>query len=102
MYRQGDVCLVPTTECLRGLRRERGPGPIILARGEATGHAHVIASPRVRAVQGERGNRFIVVPQGGFADLQHEEHDAIRIPPGTYRIQIQREYTPGSVRRVSD
>jgi hypothetical protein len=32
----------------------------------------------------------------------HEEHGAIPLPRGWYRVVRQREYTPGAVRIVAD
>jgi hypothetical protein len=34
--------------------------------------------------------------------LEHEDHDTIMIPPGTYQVVRQREYSPGAVRYVAD
>jgi hypothetical protein len=34
--------------------------------------------------------------------LRHNEHDAIRIPPGLYYVGHQREFHAGEARRVSD
>jgi hypothetical protein len=43
----------------------------------------------------------IVVRTGG-AVLQHEEHSAIVLDPGTYRLPGQREYAPEAIRNVAD
>jgi len=32
----------------------------------------------------------------------HEEHGPISLEPGTYRVWIQREYSPEAIRRVLD
>ena len=34
--------------------------------------------------------------------LEHDQHDAISIPPGTYQIVRQVEYSPAAIRTVSD
>jgi hypothetical protein len=40
------------------------------------------------------------LPEGGR--VVHEEHAAIPLPKGWYRVIRQREYVPGSVRLVAD
>jgi hypothetical protein len=37
---------------------------------------------------------FLVV-QGGGAELRHEEHRSVAVPPGSYRIVRQRTYDVG-------
>jgi hypothetical protein len=34
--------------------------------------------------------------------VEHQEHEAIVIPPGKYRSVIQSEYTPQEIKRVAD
>ncbi len=34
--------------------------------------------------------------------LEHQEHDALRIPPGTYYVGRQQEFSAGELRRVAD
>ena len=101
MYRQGDVLLVPVhdipDEAKVGAREN---GRIILAHGEATGHAHAIADPETELLE-NRGNRYLRVGETG-ATVRHEEHGPIALPPGNYRVVIQREYTPTEDRRVTD
>lgn len=108
MLRQGDVLLVPD-EHPGGSRRVR-PGPrLILAEGEATGHAHAIRSRAVSHPDAhllERGEQRWLVAEHEVT-LEHEEHAAIAVPPGVYRVVIQREYVPSHVpaqrtRRVVD
>jgi hypothetical protein len=74
---------------------------MVLALGEATGHAHAIAAP------GELlrdSDPFVPdhlhLPSGGR--LVHEEHATISLPKGWYRVIRQREYVPGAVRVVAD
>ena len=43
----------------------------------------------------------IKVGDGG-AELKHEEHATITLPPGNYRIRRQREWTAENVRIVAD
>lgn len=108
MYRQGDVLIVPVpdetaSEAVAGLRAEpRDPrGRMVLALGEVTGHAHAVVGPGdLYREDGPFAPAFLHVPSGGR--VVHEEHAAIPLPRGWYRVVRQREYVPGAVRIVAD
>ena len=101
MYRQGDVLLVPVKSVPAKARKgRRDRGRIVLAYGERTGHAHAIESMAVDLLE-RRSDRFIRIPEEG-ATLRHEEHGPIELAPGSYRVVLQREYTPERVVRVAD
>lgn len=89
MYRQGDVLLLPVSSA-PGEVVESGD-QIVLVLGEATGHAHVLHAPGLERLRTRRAD-FVRV--GADAELRHDEHHTIAIPPGTYRIVRQREYVP--------
>ena len=103
--RQGDVLLVPVDEAPDGARPvARTGGRLILAEGEATGHAHAIGSHRATLLEAGE-DRYLRV--GSPVTLDHEEHAPITVAPGTYRVVIQREYVPAEIapssfRRVVD
>lgn len=44
----------------------------------------------------------ILVVEGDFMPLTHDEHDAIRIPPGRYYVGGQQEWDAATARRVAD
>ena len=95
MYRQGDVLIVPVDEVpphLKPVPAENGLA--ILAHGEAPGHRHAIADPRVSLFGGPPGLFMQVLGDAPVA-LEHAEHATIAVPPGNYRIVRQREYQPG-------
>lgn len=74
-----------------------------LAYGEVTGHAHRVTSGDFDLRQCPKTHvKYLRVITESF--LKHEEHSPIVIPPGTYRIGIQREYDPFEklIRKVSD
>jgi hypothetical protein len=100
MYRHGDVLIVPVVAIPTEAKREKREGDIILALGEATGHAHRIKTPGVVTfVAGE--DRYIQVED--LAELSHEEHATIALPKGAYRVTHQRVYVPGALpERVVD
>ncbi|BCY11150.1 hypothetical protein [Actinoplanes sp. L3-i22] len=105
MYRQGDVLIIPVARgelpACAPLPRDRR-GRMVLARGEATGHAHVVGGPGVQLLADldDPELMFLAVPQ--HARVSHEEHGPIPLPSGDYRVVRQREYVPGSFRPVAD
>jgi hypothetical protein len=104
MYRQGDVLIVPVQslpENLEPIGREGGR--VVLAHGEATGHAHAITAEGAALFRDpELAAIFMTVSGEMPVALEHEEHSTISIPPGSYRVIRQREYTPEEIRYVAD
>lgn len=96
LLRQGDVLLVPVDALPVGVvARPRGPGRLVLAQGEATGHAHVIAEPGCElSVLPVTRERFLSVLAEAGVTLAHEEHGPIAVAPGLYEVHRQREYQP--------
>ena len=89
--RQGDVLLVEVDGIPDEARAEARSGRIVLAEGEATGHAHAVHDHDARTFTYE-GERFLLTRS--TAQLVHEEHAPIEVPPGSWRVIIQREYVP--------
>jgi len=105
MFRQGDVLLVQVSEVPADAAACNVDGDVILAYGEATGHAHWLKADTVKplakgGVWEPSAERFIQALEG--ATLRHEEHAPIEIPPGNYRVVQQVEYTPEAIRNVAD
>jgi hypothetical protein len=101
--RQGDIMLVPVDKLPKGLTEvPRENGRIVLAEGEATGHAHVLEGEAtfLAADLEELEGRFLAVEED--SKLVHDEHGPIGIAPGNYEVRRQREYAPEAPRRVSD
>lgn len=98
LYRHGDVLLaaVPTLP----LDAKPVPG-LILAHGELSGHAHRIREAGVAQLFTQVGFTYLRVT-GAKATLVHEEHRAIELPTGIYRVWQQREYSPTAIRTVLD
>jgi hypothetical protein len=96
MARQGDVLLVEVDDELPHgcVIADFDDGYVILARGEATGHAHRIESPAAALYRAPDGAWYLRADES--TALVHEEHDPIPVPPGTYRVVRQREYARAS------
>ena len=101
MFRQGDVLLKPTKMpsgttliCISAEKR------VVLAEGEATGHAHAIYGKGAKLYQ--KDNRFFLCVVMPNVKIEHEEHDDIPLPIGDYEVVRQREYSPEEIRNVRD
>ncbi|PXW23374.1 hypothetical protein [Paraburkholderia caballeronis] len=108
-FRQGDVLIervdalpdAPLTEVL-------ADGRVVLAYGEVTGHAHAIypeAGVLPAKLWDADAERFLQVMER--TSIRHEEHGAIPLEPGIYRVSkfgagTQREYSPEEIRSVAD
>ena len=100
MLRQGDVLLVEINDlpsAMDDVMPERRGGRVeyVLAHGEATGHAHAISASGQVALRRHPEQGMFLVVQGGGAELRHEEHRPLTVPPGAYRIVRQRTYDVG-------
>lgn len=100
-FRQGDVLVEMVKAIPAGERKPvaRDNGRIVLAYGEATGHAHAICEADVEMI--EVGGERMLISETGFRII-HEEHAPIAVPPGNFRVTQQREYHPEAIRNVLD
>lgn len=97
MYRQGDVLITPTKDPIPQGAKKREDG--VLARGEATGHAHRV-DPAQAQIYDEKGAVYLQVLAP--TEVVHEEHGPISLMPGTYKVSYQREYDGTDWRWVKD
>lgn len=98
LYRHGDVLIRQIVSLPKGAQKRAGA---TLAQGEVTGHSHRIQPPH--AVQlWVQGNDLFLEVKEPLATLAHEEHRAIELPYGLYRIWRQREYRPDAYVEVMD
>ena len=105
IYRQGDVLLIAVDSIPADAAPCTIDGDVILAYGEVTGHAHRLAPDTVKpfakgGVWSPAAERFLTALDG--ATITHEEHGAIALAPGCYRVIQQREYHPDAIRNVAD
>jgi hypothetical protein len=94
MYRQGDLILIP----VKNVTVNGEVKMTTLASGEDSGHFHAIMGAfDDKFLRVDVGTDLVVNPPG-----QSWRHNPIFIPPGTYEVRIQREYTPAGARKVED
>ncbi len=113
MYRQGDVLLLALPEPPAGCDPSTGIDgtAAVLARGELSGHDHVLHGA-ARYYPSAAGGVIELREPGELrhqlADGSQAEHDPIVLPPGWYRRLQQVEYVersrffPARRRRVAD
>jgi hypothetical protein len=106
-YRQGDLLLVKDGKPWGMNEMKVRPSKVLLL-GEATGHAHKFADNEdVEILDGETGFRDNVRTATWLrvkkeAKLVHDEHKAIVIPIGYYRVVRQREFDGTETRFIAD
>jgi hypothetical protein len=98
MWRHGDVLI---QRCRSVPSSARKLPHVVLAKGEITGHAHRIAE-RDAASLWQQDDELYLQVTASKATVVHEEHGPIELNAGSYRVWIQREYTPQEIRRVID
>ena len=101
-YQQGDVILEAVGEMPLGNPVATEQGHFILARGEATGHAHRIES--IAGVEFIEKDGMFYIHNAKPVMVRHEEHKPIIIPAGIWRVRGVREYDhfAEEARRVAD
>jgi hypothetical protein len=95
MHRQGDVLFTKIEELPEGLKARKSR---VIVEGEATGHHHSLVDGRV--LEDAQGYLFLAVLKA--TQVVHQEHHAITLEPGFYRVTRQREYSPEAIRTVID
>lgn len=98
-YRQGDVLIERIVKIPPSAQRQDAK-VIVLAHGEATGHAHTIKDRDSADWWKTESEHFLEIAAG--AEVVHQEHGTIHIPKGRYRVSRQREYSPTAIRNVAD
>lgn len=108
VWAQGDILLerVAPSESFEG---EAGNSSVTLFHGELSGHHHTVYG-RVRFNRDAALARDVpselylgrLVVSGGPAVLKHQQHDAIALREGTYRVRRQRYLEPTGAALVGD
>ncbi|MBD2523521.1 hypothetical protein [Nostoc sp. FACHB-133] len=98
LYRHGDVLIRHIASLPVGAQKRVGA---TLAYGEITGHSHRIQQFHAVQLWVHGSDLFLEVKEPS-ATLVHEEHRAIELPKGLYRVWRQREYRPDAYVEVVD
>lgn len=102
--RHGDLSFHPLEVLPQGIKEVRFDGSFILARGEHTGHKHIITAPKkaLRIFQDVQGRYVLEVKEA--ATITHEEHAPITLLPGIYQHEQESERDPflDKIRQVAD
>ena len=96
-YRQGDVLIEQITSISQKAKKQKGR--VILAHGEATGHAHEIDMDAAESWKDGDSHEINVTKA---APVKHQEHGAIPLKRGVHRVLRQKEYSPAEIRTVAD
>ena len=90
----GDVLLKPMDKLPSGCKRQEREGVgLVIARGEMTGHNHVITDKGATVWMLEKNgvsNLYLEVAEPVV--ITHEEHKPLEIPTGIYEIGRVKEY----------
>lgn len=97
MFRQGDVLIERIAKLPQASQKQNGR--VILAHGEATGHAHEID---MDAADAWKNGEALTVRVKQSSAVKHQEHAPIPLKRGNYKITRQREYSPEAIRNVAD
>jgi hypothetical protein len=102
VIRQGDILSRRLEQLPQGDAQTR-TGRVILAEGEATGHAHVLEIPEGVTVKWIEGTFVDTFRLPVAMTITHQEHDEVVLEPGDYAVAHQWECPlPGVARRVMD
>jgi len=107
MYQQQGDVLIKRIDRLPNGDKVKVPcvqGRLVLAEGEATGHAHEISGQDIEQVEMFRVNGELFLDVKGHVVVRHEEHKDQDVSPGIYRVDVVREVDPFTeeVRRIRD
>ncbi len=111
LYAQGDLLIERVADIpVSGMPICPDPdGAAVLAEGEFTGHRHAIYD-RITMFRDDALAHDIpdglyvghIRVDGPSARIQHQEHDTVTLPKGTYRVRRQRELEPRDARIIAD
>ena len=101
-FQQGDV-LFKKVETVKGKEVKPDARGYVFAEGETTGHYHAVKDTAAVKVYEENGVKYVRVLKD-FAIVEHQEHGAVTLPKGDFKIGIVKEYDPfeKDIRRVQD
>ena len=89
-YQQGDVLMQQIKFLPANATVKQVGGSIVLALGEVTGHSHTIEE--AEGVTLYTLDEILYVVADHEVTMVHQEHGAVTLPAGTYRVGIVQEY----------
>jgi hypothetical protein len=114
MAAQGDFIIFRVKDIPENVTRVAPENGMIVVAHSETGHNHVLLADGVQAFEPvtDKGNTqnidlykmFLLVEAPAMIEhlRSYDTHEAIMVPPGTYEVRRQREYTPEGFRRAAD
>lgn len=102
-YQQGDVLFFVVKKVKGKVIKPEAERGFVFAEGETTGHYHAVKETEGVKVYEENGTKYCAVEKES-AVVEHQEHGAITLPKGTYKISIVKEFDPfeQEIRKVRD
>ena len=97
MFRQGDLLFIECDEIPNDAQEVQDG---IIARGEATGHTHRVGDSNVAKLVALNAMMYVRALQE--AEILHEEHNKVVLPPGNWKVHRQKEYEPNGWKQVQD
>ena len=106
-YRHGDILLTVVDTIPEGAIALQS---VVVAEGEATGHAHTLCPPKAKRQAKkpdfemfERGGQLFFRSGPRGVAIRHQEHAPIDLPPNCcFAVIHQREWSPKGPKRVVD
>ena len=103
---QGDFLITKIDKLPDNITAEKSEkGNYVVAHSE-TGHNHVIAQDNVQFYAANDNEFVAYLKVEKTANIIHmrgfDTHETLRVDPGVYKINRQREYTPEGYRRAAD
>ena len=92
-FQQGDVLLQEIGNLPSEAKQMPAEARVILARGEKTGHSHVINSDQAKLwTLSREGVTELYLEVKAPVTLIHDEHKPLPLPVGIYRVGRVKEY----------
>ena len=102
---QGDVAFVRVDKLPENAVLTKEGRRVVVAHSE-TGHHHVAVAEKVRLYGVGDPMVCYLASEGAYTDVvherEHDQHEALRLPTGTWKVVRQREWAPEGWRRVED
>jgi len=110
MAAQGDFIIIRINELPTNLEVMAPENGVFVIAHSETGHNHVMERTHVEAFKAKNTKEvdlyemFLNVKEP--TEINHlrsfDTHETLLVPPGTYKIRRQREYTPEGFRKAAD